>query len=123
MLWEVKKCFYSRSHYTQLSVYADKNHVLLISDNFSYEVNLSFLHKTQKVECLRFNFLDGLMYLFPGDSHVKYNLIQWQSVLTIGMSNFFTVTLHEFYQCTSMSSYNCPCMIIIIQLEFTNLGN
>ena len=39
---------------TQLSIYADKNHVLLISDKFSYEGNLSFLHKSQTVTCMWF---------------------------------------------------------------------
>ena len=37
---------------TQLSIYADKNHVLSISDNYSNAGNLGFLHKTQAVKCL-----------------------------------------------------------------------
>ena len=36
----------------QLSICADKNHVLLFSGKFSYEGNLSFLHKTQAVRDL-----------------------------------------------------------------------
>ena len=37
---------------TQLSIDANKNHVLLISDKFSYQGNLTFLHKNQAVKCV-----------------------------------------------------------------------
>ena len=36
---------------TQLSIYVDKNNVCLISVNFSYEDNPSFLHKSQEFNC------------------------------------------------------------------------
>ena len=116
-IWKnVEKCWE-----TQLSIYAHKNHVLLIFDNISYEGNLSFLHKTQAVECLWFKLpLWRNVFIVLRDSYVK-TMIQRQSVLTIGMRNLFTVTLHEYCGCTRMSSYKCFCMIFIIQSEFTNL--
>ena len=108
---------------THFSIYADKNYVLFISDMFSSKGNLCFLHKIKQLSACDLKIPSvALMYLSHCYSQLKYNLTQWQSVLPIGMINFSTVTLHEFYQ-TSMSSYKCLFMIIIIQSEFTNLGN
>ena len=90
-----KMFLFSISLQIQLSIYADKNHMLVISDNFSYECNLSFLHKSQAVQCLGFKSLDGINSL-TCDLHEKCNLIQQQSVLTIGMRNLFTVPFMSF---------------------------
>ena len=37
---------------TLLSIYDDKNHVLLISDKFSYEGNLQLPTQNQAVKCM-----------------------------------------------------------------------
>ena len=57
---------------TQLSIYADKNHVLFISEKFCQEATLSFLLRSQAVKCLQFKpqllyvtnklFIDYLQY-------------------------------------------------------------
>ena len=44
---------------TQLSIYADKNHVILISDRFSYERKISFLHKIKRLSGCELNSFCG----------------------------------------------------------------
>ena len=77
-----------------------KNHVLLISDKFSYEGNLSFLHKTQEVKCLGFNSLDGVIVFI--DLRFMHEI--QSDTKAVGSDNWHE---KDFYQCISMSSYKC----------------
>ena len=110
---------------TQLGIYAGKNHVRLFSDKFRSEGNLSSYTKLRQLSVYDLNpiyatnvFID-LWYT----RDIQCNLTQRQSVLTIAIRNFFTVSLYEFYQCTRIDSYKCLCMINIIESEFTSFGN
>ena len=87
---------FKMSFQTQLSIYFFKNHVRLLSDKSSYVVNLSSYTKFKQLSECDLSASMLLTYLLTCNSSMTYNLTPWLSVLTIGMRNFFTITLYEF---------------------------
>ena len=132
-LEEIEKCFMRNVSIQDVVKIAkhfcwQKPYSFTIHDKLTYEGNLSFLHENQVIKWMRFTLLLCHKHVYLLEMHTWHtwqhtHLTQWLLVLTIGMNFLLQQALYEFYQCTSIMSHECLCMINIIQREFIDFYN